>query len=68
MYLRPQNKFLQGFLSISLWTVFYCLLIKYYENLPNNTSFPASGFDGIFNARARETRLPEFLDCAVGTG
>jgi hypothetical protein len=26
-----------------------------YENLPNKTSFPGRGFDGIFNAKARET-------------
>jgi hypothetical protein len=34
----------------------FLIIKKHYENLPNNTSFPALGFDGIFNARARETR------------
>ena len=26
-----------------------------YENLPNNTSFPAAGFDGILRASSSET-------------
>ena len=26
----------------------------YYENLPNNTSFPAAGFDGILRASSSE--------------
>ena len=26
-----------------------------YENLPNNTSFPSAGFDGIFRAKMSET-------------
>ena len=30
------------------------LITNIYENLPNNTSFPAAGFDGILRASSSE--------------
>jgi hypothetical protein len=29
---------------------------KYYKNLPNKTSFPAEGFDGILRANKSEAK------------
>ena len=36
--------------------IFSAFKKKYYENLPNKTSFPAEGFDGILRASRSEAR------------
>ena len=39
--------------------LFFTKIEKYYENLPNNTSFPAEGFDGILRAsRSEASAIP----------
>ena len=34
--------------------IFLAFKKKYYDNLPNKTSFPAEGFDGILRASKSE--------------
>ena len=43
-------------LNYLLFTMFEKIKNDFYENLPNNTSFPAEGFDGILRANRSEAR------------